>query len=264
MKDTSDSMQKDYYEAYWKHRISDDRLHTKEGTWIPQRITIAVEMIMEDRRANAVNSPTILDVGCGEGTIGKLLMHESEKQTKDGLVTYGCDISETVLEIAAPYYSEIYNVDIERGNFPEKFSEIKLDYIVVLDVLEHLFRPDVALEKCNTALNDGGVVITSFPNIAWYGYRVDILKGHFPSDYLFGSSDHIQQFTLFSFKDLLKKSGFKIEAIDGQFVLPKLFRPSRVFFPLCKRYPNLFGYQLVLKARKSGEHITPESQDEQI
>ena len=165
--------------------------------------------------------------------------------------------------LATSYYSEVFNLDIEQDNFPDKFHNVKLDYIILLDVLEHIFNPDIALEKCNTVLSDKGILITSFPNIVWYKYRLSILKGHFPSDYLFGPSDHIQQFTLISFSALLKRCGFKTEAIDGQFVLPKFFRPTRLFLPFCKKYPNLFGYQLVLKARKIDNHIIRKSHNNQ-
>jgi 2-polyprenyl-3-methyl-5-hydroxy-6-metoxy-1,4-benzoquinol methylase len=253
------STQEEYYEAYWKYRISRARLHTKEGMWIPQRIRIALHMIMHAFREGPMSSVSVLDVGCGEGTMGKLIKEQFKGKPEDAPLLIGCDISNRALELARPYYKDVFKLDIERVEFPEKYHTNKLDYIVLLDVLEHLLRPDIALEKCHAILNEDGILVASFPNIAWYRYRIELLKGQFPSDYLFGPSDHVQQFTLSSFTELLEKGGFRKEDMDGEFVLPSLFRPKRVFLTLGRKFPSLFGYQLVIRARKYNKLIAPKA-----
>jgi len=251
MKQNEASLQEQYYDRYWEYRIAKGRVHTREGMWIPQRIQIAARMIIHDVRQKKPKSIRVLDIGCGEGTTGKLLKEKLALEHHLESLLIGCDISKNVLRLASSHYSKVLQFDIEKDDLPEEFRKDKFDYVIVLDTLEHLLRPDTALQKCYSLLKDSGSLVASFPNIAWYKYRIRLLAGRFPSDYLFGPSDHLQQFTLFSFVNLLERSGFDVGEIDGQFNFPRLFRPRRLFLPLGKRFPNLFGYQLVVKARKS-------------
>jgi 2-polyprenyl-3-methyl-5-hydroxy-6-metoxy-1,4-benzoquinol methylase len=59
----------------------------------------------------------------------------------------GCGIAERSLEIASPYYSEVFQFDIEQSRLDERF-----DYVVFLEVLEHLFKPKSVLEQCHGLL----------------------------------------------------------------------------------------------------------------
>ena len=251
MKKSHRSYQEKYYEDYWDYRVSEGRVHTKEDMWVPQRIEIAVNMITQEIKFKKHKPISVLDIGCGEGTIGKVL----KENFKNEISIIGCDISNTALKIASNYYSKVFKIDIETEKFPEEFYTHKFDCIVLLELLEHLFRPENALRQCHKILKEDGFLIASFPNIAWYKYRIEILKGHFPTDYLFGSGDHIQQFTLHSFLRLLRENGFSAVELDGNFIFPKiilkLFRPNRIFLPIFKKFPNLFGYQLVVKTNKN-------------
>ena len=58
-----------------------------------------------DRKIN------ILDVGCGEGTLGKLL----KGKFKD-IHVVGCDISEKAVELARPYYDKVFQIDIDEDD----------------------------------------------------------------------------------------------------------------------------------------------------
>jgi 2-polyprenyl-3-methyl-5-hydroxy-6-metoxy-1,4-benzoquinol methylase len=246
--------QRNYYEDYWKFRVEKGRIHTLPNIWTPQRIRIAVKMVIEKMNAAADRKVKILDIGCGEGALGKLLLDTC----KDGISLYGCDISETAKEIACQFYSRVYRLDVETEKFPADLRSKKFDILVALDILEHLFRPKIVLKKMYDMLRKEGCLITSFPNIAWYKYRMELLRGHFPEDYLFSSGDHLQQFTLHSFTRLLQRSGFNLVSLDGQFIIPSFLRPARIFLPILKKLPNLFGYQIVIKARKSRNTVETE------
>ena len=88
--------QKEFYEKYWNDRHSKGRIHTKNEVWIPVRINIAVRMIIENiEKFKQKERISVLDVGCGEGTVGKLL----RKQLKNKILIFGCDISETILMV---------------------------------------------------------------------------------------------------------------------------------------------------------------------
>ncbi len=117
-------------------------------------------------------------------------------------------------------------------------------------MLEHLLNPENIVRQCHSLLKEDGTLIASFPNIAWYRYRIDMLRGYFPKDYLLFPGEHIQHFNFFSFNAMLRKSGFSPTKIDGKFIFPRIFKPARLFLPIVKRFPNLFGYQIVVKYKK--------------
>ena len=238
--------QKEFYEEYWKQRENKNYILTKNDMWIPPRIRVAVNMILRDYNINGSNSIRVLDVGCGEGAFGKLLT----ERLKDQVYIVGCDISNPALTRASSLYSCVFQADIEKNELIEKLYNQRFDYIILLEVLEHLFRPGKVLSQCYEILKDDGVLHASLPNIAWYKYRIDMLMGNFPKNYLLYPGEHIQNFTLDSFYKLLLESGFSPTEIDGQFVFPKIFKPARIFYTIFKKFPNLFGYQLVIKSKK--------------
>jgi 2-polyprenyl-3-methyl-5-hydroxy-6-metoxy-1,4-benzoquinol methylase len=244
---TKHSRHQSYYEDYWDYRKAKGRIHTRAGMWIPQRIKIAVEMIQKAPGSKNGEQLSLLDIGCGEGTLGKLL----QEKLKNKYYIIGCDISESAIELASDYYDIVYRVDAENVGLPNEFDISEFDFIILLDVLEHLYRPENVLSHCHNILKEKGSLIVSFPNIAWYKYRIQLMRGHFPDDYLFGAGDHIHQFTLHSFLDLLQNNNFQPGEVDGRFIIPGFFRPRRIFLPMLKKFPNLFGYQIVVRCQKT-------------
>lgn len=238
--------QKEFYEEYWKRREAEGCVHTKKEGWLPERVETTVDMIIKDFDFNKENRIYVLDIGCGDGIFGKLL----KEKLKDKVFIIGCDISDIVLKEASIYYSNVFQVDIETDVLTKSINKQKFDYIVVLEVLEHLFKPANVLRQCYTFLKDEGFLIASFPNIVWYKYRLNMLRGRFPQNYLLYPGEHIQNFTLDSFYKLLQENGFSPIGIDGQFLFPQIFKPIKFLTCIFKKFPNLFGYQIVVKSKK--------------
>jgi len=233
---------KDFYESHWREREEAQRLHTLTGMWLPPRIKIAISMIMTERKGNI----SLLDVGCGEGALGKILRQQLEGK----LYLVGVDISGTALRHASQYYDKVIEANIEMDDLTQALPEKQFDYIVCLEVLEHLFEPSNVLKQVKRFLKKDGFLVASFPNIAFWKYRLDLLKGAFPKEYTLSSpSEHIQNFTLHSFVQLLEENDFQPVGVDGQYVGPRFLRPRRLFMPILEKFPNLFGYQLVIKAK---------------
>lgn len=233
---------KEFYEGYWEARQEAQRLHTLDGMWIPARIKIAVSMIVPEQK----RSVSLLDIGCGEGTLGKVLRQQLEGES----YLVGADISGTALRHASRYYEKVVEANIEIDDLAEVLPENRFDYVVCLEVLEHLFEPSNVLKQVRRLLKQNGFLIASFPNIAFWKYRLDLLKGKFPGDYTLSCpSEHIQNFTLHSFAQLLEETGFQPVAIDGDYVGPRFLRPRRLFMSIFEKFPNMFGCQLVIKAR---------------
>lgn len=240
---------KDFYEEYWEYRKSVGKVHTKKGIRIPPRLQTVVSMISEDKdKDNGKDKINILDLGCGEGTLGMLL-----KDAFTNFYAVGCDISEKSLELASPFYDKVVQFDIEEDDPKKKIGSMKFDYIVCTEVMEHLFNPEIALRKCKELLSGDGYMITSFPNMAWWKYRIKLLKGHFPEESRsYHHAEHLHDFTMHSFTKLLEQENMEIIEVGGEFVPPRFMRKlkPRIFVAkLMRKYPNLFGYQVVIKSR---------------
>lgn len=235
-----------FYDKYWEQRKKEGYLQNKNNMLIAERIKIAVDMIIRDSARIKDKKMYILDIGCGEGALGKLL----KERLKERVFIIGCDIADTALKEVSDDYSDVFQIDVETDKLMDKFSQYKFDYIVILEVLEHLFKPESVLQQCSSILKDDGYLIASFPNINWYRYRIDMLKGHFPKNYLLCPGEHIQNFTLYSFNTLLTQNRFTPIEIDAQFIAPRVFRPVRLFKSIFKKFPNLFGYQIVIRSKK--------------
>lgn len=234
---------KDFYENYWEYRKSIGKIHTDKNSYIPKRLKVALSMI-----SNQENRINILDIGCGEGTLGMLL-----KEKYENSYNVGCDISEKSLELAKPFYDKTVLFNIDEDDSIEKIGDLKFQYIVCVEVIEHLLNPEIALEKCKELLSEKGFLITSFPNIAWWQYRIKLLKGHFPEESRFyHHAEHLHDFTLHSFTKLLNEAQLEIVEIGGEFIPPdfmKIIKPRRLVDKIVRKYPNLFGYQLVIKTK---------------
>ncbi len=232
---------KEFYEDYWQYREDIGKIHTKEGAHIPKRLTTALSMIPDEPKLK------ILDIGCGDGTFGMLV-----KQKLKDVYVAGCDISSRSLELAKPHYDKVsqFNIDQDR---PSKLGRAKYDYIVVTEVIEHLLDPKTALEKCKELLAPSGYIITSFPNIAWWKYRMKLLRGHFPEESrLYHHAEHLHDFTTHSFNKLMEGVGLEVVDIGGEFIPPdwmKRYISEKNLDKLYRKYPNLFGYQIVYKTK---------------
>lgn len=248
MKDT-----KDFYEEYWKERENTQRLHVLPEMWVPHRITIAALMLLESIKSDEMRSGkrAILDVGCGEGILGKTLRESSKQGTfRNELILVGVDISDTALRHAMKYYDKVFRANIELDEWTDSLGGEMFDCVICLEILEHLFEPKAVLQQIRRVMKPDAYLIASFPNIAFWKYRLDLLRGKLPKGYtLYHPAEHIQNFTLDSFRQLLRDTDFQVVELEGQRIYPKFLRPRRLFDPILRRFLSLFGYQIVIKAQ---------------
>lgn len=92
---------------------------------------------------------TVLDFGCGEGYLGRIL------QAKGCEVT-GCDISQNLLD-QCPFPTRVLDL-----NEPTDFKDNQFETVVASDVLEHLRNPVAALAEMKRLASR--YVIVSVPN----------------------------------------------------------------------------------------------------
>lgn len=98
--------------------------------------------------------------------------------------------------------------NLERDEWVRKLSQYKYDYIVILDVLEHVFEPEKVLVKLRELLCDDGTILMSVPNIAHNSILINLLTNKFvytPVGLL--DNTHIHFYTYESLKELLNEVG---------------------------------------------------------
>lgn len=195
----------------------------------------------------------VLDVGCGEGTLTKVLA-DSCRSDFIGV--------EPDPERAAQ--AKHRGVEVIVARFGPELAEAvgRLDVIVFADVLEHLPAPQSVLFSCREFLKPNGFVIVSVPNVAHWSVRSELMQGRFryqPTGIM--DATHLRWFTAESAKSLLVSAGFSIaeyRASAGVAVPDNLFRAPLCWVPnrfrsaflrrASKIWPTLFGAQHVLKA----------------
>ncbi len=175
-------------------------------------------------------STLLLDIGCNTGYLGKSLLEKNVKSD-------GIDINKNALKIAAKFYNQVFSRDLYQGklDLPQK----KYDYIVFLDLLEHLPRPDLVLSDSKKYLKKDGQIIISMPNVARLEIRLQLLLGKF--DYTYGgilSEDHLRFFTKESGTKMIEKCGLKVSDI----------MPTGLGHQL-NLLPNLLAFQFIYVCR---------------
>ena len=128
--------------------------------------------------SNNSKSKRVLDVGCNTGSIGNELI-------KHGYVVDGIEYSKNYYDklLEQKTYNNLYNISVSDFNTKGfmKFydNEIKYDYILFADVLEHLVNPEEVIYKLSSKLNKNGKIIISIPNIAHIDIIINLLNGRF-------------------------------------------------------------------------------------
>jgi 2-polyprenyl-3-methyl-5-hydroxy-6-metoxy-1,4-benzoquinol methylase len=102
----------------------------------------------------------ILEIGCGEGNFGAMLKTEMK------LEVWGIEYQQSRASEAATKLDKVLCGDVFE--LIDQVPEAYFDAIVCNDVLEHLLDPYKVLGKAKTKLAQGGVVVSSIPNIRYF------------------------------------------------------------------------------------------------
>jgi 2-polyprenyl-3-methyl-5-hydroxy-6-metoxy-1,4-benzoquinol methylase len=191
---------------------------------------------------------TILEIGCADGYIGKILKKKGNK-------VYGIEIStKTGLE-AKKYLDKVYIGNIETDKFPLKKKSF--DIVLLMDVLEHLFNPLETLKKIKPYIKEDGMIIVTLPNVANWEIRYHFLQGKFDYDSnQILETGHIRFFTFKTASELLEKAGFEIISTDFVTTMPLLLLKIHNRFTFLginnflNKYHTLFAYQYIFLAKK--------------
>jgi 2-polyprenyl-3-methyl-5-hydroxy-6-metoxy-1,4-benzoquinol methylase len=193
--------------------------------WESLEQTAATEYIfpaVEAWLAGVMSPPkggVVLDAGCGNGALlGRL-------RGRDWRLA-GLEISESGLSQARRAHPDL---EIESGDLTEDLSAHRLwgkcDFVVSLEVVEHVFLPRAFAKNCFGFLKPGGRLILSTP---YHGYWKNLalavtnrMDGHFTALWDYG---HIKFWSRKTLEQLLCEAGFVIEGFTGVGRVPLLWK----------------------------------------
>lgn len=143
---------------------------------------------------------SVLDVGCYTGGLGQILKPR-------GYLYFGIDIDEQVLRKAKERKLNVAYCDLDKGNIPFKR---KFDYIVILDVLEHLQNPRQVIRKLQKNMAENSFLIAALPNDYHVLNRIRFLLGKPLQRDPFWEHGHLHIFPKEYGKRFLEELGFNI------------------------------------------------------
>ena len=198
-----------------------------------------------------VNAKYILDIGCGDGSLARLLV-------KQNCIVDGITLSEIEREEAAKSMRKVCVHNAENG-LPFEGLEL-YDVIICSHVLEHICYPQKLMNDMHRLLRSGGIIIVALPNIMHYSSRWSLMKGNFNyQDAGLWDYTHFRWYTFETGKQLLEQNNFTVvkATVTGDLPINSFFKKvfsvrisQLIFSYLIKFSKGFFGYQLLYTAVK--------------
>lgn len=152
-----------------------------------------------------IRNRTVLEVGCGLGSNLQIFQNENKVVGIEGL--------EDAVAVAQSRGLEVYQGDLESEIH---FNLSSIDWVLCLDVLEHLETPLNLMLQIHGILRPTGKVVVNVPNHFNLSGRLKLLAGHdldvhnfFPETHEW-DNPHLRFFTHGGIKQLLRTAGFRV------------------------------------------------------
>lgn len=149
----------------------------------------------------------VLDVGCGEGALGRML-----KRNRPEVVVLGIEPLPDVAAVAGEHLDAV-QVGGAEGGWPMDWPAP--DCIVFADSLEHMVDPWSVLARSVARLAPGGSVVFSMPNVAHHSVLVGGLRGRWDyADHGLLDRTHLRFFTRLTLLELVRGAGLEPTVIQ--------------------------------------------------
>lgn len=178
----------------------------------------------------------VLDIGAGNGILACVL-----KETHKNLVIDGIEPDSYAVVLARRHYRNVYSGFAQ--DFLDQISAEDYDFIVLADVIEHIFDPYSFLKELILRISAKTKIIISVPNIAFGAVRASLLSGNF--DYVDSGileKTHVRFFTLKTMKSVIENIDMNIEKL--YFLQRDIFQTE---IPGDNSLSNYFFYRQILR-----------------
>jgi len=141
----------------------------------------------------------ILDIGCNNGEVRSFFENPNY---------FGVDLDKELINQLIEKGISAKQADLNKDPIP--FENEKFDYILLLDIIEHVVDPKGLLESSKKQLKPSGKMVITLPNDYHFLNKLRFfLNKHLTAD-PFAPFGHLHYFPIKSGENFLKKSNFKI------------------------------------------------------
>ncbi|MDY6982413.1 MAG: bifunctional glycosyltransferase/class I SAM-dependent methyltransferase, partial [Pseudomonadota bacterium] len=197
------------------------------------------------------NDKRVLEIGCGPGTMTKLLKNRMASRVT------GMEVDEQAIELAREWCEDIHRVDLNAADWPEVVGSAPVfDTVLAADVLEHLYDPWAVLKQMATLMAPDGNIVVSLPHAGHAAIAACLVN----SDVRYSHSGlldrtHIRFFGLTNIEELFTQAGLKIVAVRHVLRKPEETELAKNWETLSESVraalrasPHADIYQVVVKA----------------
>jgi len=171
----------------------------------------------------------VLDIGCNDGKIRFFLKNP---------VYFAVDADKSSILKLSNEKIKAKAVDLNKDKLP--FKNEKFDFVLLLDILEHVANPKKLLLDAKSKLNPNGKLVISLPNDYHILNKIRFLFNKHLTQDPFAPYGHLHYFPIKSGEKFLQKNGFDIlEKIYLAPVKPEII-PQFVKKILIHLFPQAF------------------------
>ena len=190
--------------------------------------------------ASALTPPgTALDVGCGDGLLLQMLREKNIR-------VVGVDISDVAVTLCREK-----GFDVEKCDFtaePLPYRDNSFDTVVALDVLEHVYSPEVLLAEMNRVAKSA--IVISVPNFASLPARIQVARGQVPENNT-PNKGHLYWFTWSVLTDLLQKENLVLDECSFNTMWESVPVLGFIMKRMARWNPSLFALSFVVRCKKA-------------
>ena len=146
---------------------------------------------------------TVLDLGCGDGSLLSLLTEELDVQG------YGIEINDAGVLASTQNGVNVIQQNLEDGL--RLFEDRSFDFAVLSQTLQTIHQTAAILRE---TVRVGKECIVSFPNFGYWAHRLSVLKGRMPVSkslpYQWHNTPNVRVLTIKDFEALAPEVGIEI------------------------------------------------------